>query len=130
MTNQKREMTTDEIRIGISACILGEKVRFDGGHKRDPYIVDTLGPLVRFVPVCPEVDIGLGTPRETLHLVRGEDGVRMIGKKSGTDHTKAMRTYAKRKAKELGALELCGYILKKDSPSCGCLLYTSPSPRD
>ena len=109
----------DEIRIGISAGLLGEKVRFDGGHKRDSFIVDTVGSLVRFVPVCPEVEIGLGTPRETLRLERSGKGVRMVAPKSGTDHTATMTDYGKRKAKELGSLDLCGFILKKDSPSCG-----------
>ena len=62
--------TDDEIRIGISACLLGQEVRFDGSHKRDRFIVGTLGQFFRFVPVCPELDIGLGVPRESLRLVR------------------------------------------------------------
>jgi uncharacterized protein YbgA (DUF1722 family)/uncharacterized protein YbbK (DUF523 family) len=112
------------IRIGISACILGEEVRYNGGHKLDRFIRDTLGAFVEFVPVCPEVDIGLGVPRETLRLVRaGDDGAdappRMIANKSGADHTATMLRYAKRKARELQELELCGYIVQKGSPSCG-----------
>ena len=110
---------TDEIRIGVSACVLGENVRFDGGHKRDAFVADTLAPLVRFVPMCPEVEIGLGTPRESLRLVRSPDGVRMVAPKSGRDHTEAMRSYARRKAQQLARFDLCGFILKKDSPSCG-----------
>ena len=66
------------IRIGISACLLGEKVRHDGGHKRDTYLVETLGRFVEWVPVCPEVEMGLATPRETLRLVRIGRGVRMM----------------------------------------------------
>ncbi len=58
------------IRIGISSCLLGQEVRFDGGHKRDPFLTDTLGAQVEWVAVCPEVEMGLGTPRETLRLVR------------------------------------------------------------
>ena len=113
----------DEIRIGISSCLLGEEVRFDGGHKRDAFLVGTLARFVTFVPVCPEVDIGLGTPRESLRLKRTEkDGpVRLIAPKSGSDHTDAMRDYARSKVAELAERDLCGYILKKDSPSCGFL---------
>jgi len=115
----------EEIRIGISACLLGENVRYDGGHKRDSFLADVLGPFVSFVKMCPEVEIGLGTPRETVRLVRSPDGenggnaVRMVAPKSGGDHTVAMRRYAKRKADELDRLDLCGFVLKKDSPSCG-----------
>jgi uncharacterized protein YbgA (DUF1722 family)/uncharacterized protein YbbK (DUF523 family) len=106
------------LRVGVSSCLLGRPVRYDGGHKRDDFIVDVLGPYVRFVPVCPEVDLGLGTPRETLRLVRKGDDVRMVMAK-GDDHTDAMRRYAKRRVDALAEDELCGYILKKDSPSCG-----------
>ena len=60
----------EPIRIGISSCLLGQKVRFDGGHKRDSFLTDTLGRYVEWVPVCPEVEVGMGTPRETVHLVR------------------------------------------------------------
>lgn len=110
---------TSEIRIGVSACLLGEQVRFDGGHKRNDFVTETLNKYVSFVPVCPEVDIGLGTPREAIHLVQDIGGIRLKGTQSGTDHTEAMRRYAERKARELDKLELSGYILKKDSPSCG-----------
>lgn len=108
-----------EIRIGISSCLLGEKVRFDGGHKHERFLTDTVGRFVQFVPVCPEVDIGLGTPREAIHLERRSDGVHLVGSRSGADHTAAMRRYAERKITEIGRLDLCGYILKKDSPTCG-----------
>jgi uncharacterized protein YbbK (DUF523 family) len=107
------------IRIGISKCLLGEEVRFDGGHKRDAFLVDTFGHYVEWFPVCPEVDIGLGTPREPIHLVRAEKAIRLVGVKSGSDHSEAMRAYAATKAEELARLELHGFILKKDSPSCG-----------
>ncbi len=107
------------IRIGISACLLGEKVRYDGGHKRDPYLVEILGPYVEWFPVCPEVELGLSTPRETLRLVRIGEGVRMIMAKTGQDHTEGMRLFAARRVRELEKQDLCGYILKKDSPSCG-----------
>ena len=107
------------IRIGISACLLGEKVRYDGGHKRDPYLVEILGQYVEWVPVCPEVELGLGTPRETLRLVRIGEDVRMIMTETGQDHTEGMRAFAARRVRELAKQDLCGYILKKDSPSCG-----------
>lgn len=109
------------IRIGISSCLLGEEVRHDGGHKRDPFLVQTLGPMVEWVPVCPEVDVGLGTPRETIRLVRDRDeldGVRLVSK-SGIDLTKRMRRYARQRVRALATEDLSGYILKKDSPSCG-----------
>jgi uncharacterized protein YbgA (DUF1722 family)/uncharacterized protein YbbK (DUF523 family) len=107
------------LRIGISACLLGQEVRFDGGHKRDRFLTEVLGPVVEWVPVCPEVELGLGTPRETLRLVRSESGVRMITTRTGIDHTDGMNAWAKRRLDELAREDLCGYVLKKDSPSCG-----------
>ena len=118
-TKENEQPPEGDIRIGISACLLGEKVRFDGGHKRDGYINETLSQFVQFVPVCPEVDIGLGTPRESLRLVRDGKSVRMIAPKSNTDHTTTMAHYSRKKAKQLGEQDLCGYIFKKDSPTCG-----------
>ena len=113
------EPTGPPIRIGISSCLLGEKVRYDGGHKRDPYLVETLGQYVEWFPVCPEVELGLGTPRQSLRLVRIEEAVRMIMAKTGQDHTDDMHSFAARRVRELEEENLCGYILKKDSPSCG-----------
>jgi uncharacterized protein YbgA (DUF1722 family)/uncharacterized protein YbbK (DUF523 family) len=110
------------IKIGISACLLGEEVRFDGGHKRDRFITDVLGPHVDWVSICPEVEMGLGTPRETLRLVRpdGPGGLRMLTTRTGVDHTDAMNRWAGKRLEALAREEnLCGYILKKDSPSCG-----------
>ena len=88
----------DTVRIGISSCLLGEEVRFDGGHKRDAFLVQTLGPMVEWVPVCPEVEVGLGTPRESIRLIRDPkelDGVRLATGKTGIDLTKRMRRYAR-----------------------------------
>jgi len=112
----------ETVRIGISSCLLGEEVRYDGGHKRDPYLVHTLAPLVEWVPVCPEVELGLGTPREAIRLVRDPrhpGRIRLIGTASGTDLTRSMERYARRRVRELAKDDLSGYILKRDSPSCG-----------
>jgi uncharacterized protein YbgA (DUF1722 family)/uncharacterized protein YbbK (DUF523 family) len=112
------------IRIGISSCLLGQEVRFDGGHKRDPFLTDTLGSQVEWVPVCPEVEMGLGTPRETLRLVRSGGAstpLRMITTRTLVDHTDGMNRWAAKRLEELArdTEDLCGYVLKKDSPSCG-----------
>ena len=107
------------IRIGVSACLLGEQVRFDGGHKRDSFLVDNFGRFVEFVPVCPEMEIGLGVPRETLRLERDDGRIRLIANKSRHDHTDKMETYARRRAADLSRENLSGYVLKKNSPSCG-----------
>jgi uncharacterized protein YbbK (DUF523 family)/uncharacterized protein YbgA (DUF1722 family) len=106
-------------RIGVSACLLGAEVRYDGGHKRDPWIV-ALREHADVVPVCPEMELGLGAPRETMRLVRERDGlVRLRMPKSGRDLTDEMQAYATGKAAALAGAALDGFILKKDSPSCG-----------
>jgi len=107
------------IRIGISSCLLGEEVRFDGGHKRDGFLVDTFGRWVEWVPVCPEVEVGLGVPRPTMRLERRESAIRLVTPKTGEDHTESMEAYSRRRATQLAAADLVGYVLKKDSPSCG-----------
>ena len=112
----------EPIRIGVSSCLLGEQVRFDGGHKRSDFLTETLGRFVEFVPVCPELEIGLGVPRESIRLVRGPDhadAIRLVGNKTGHDHTDKMHAFAERRTAALGREELSGYVLKKDSPSCG-----------
>ncbi|MBI1928486.1 DUF523 domain-containing protein [Candidatus Poribacteria bacterium] len=107
------------VRIGISACLLGQRVRFDGGHKRDAFLADVFARYVEWVPVCPEVEMGLSTPRESIRLVQHGDDLRFIMPKSGLDHTGGMRHYAARRVEELSKENLSGYVLKKDSPSCG-----------
>jgi uncharacterized protein YbgA (DUF1722 family)/uncharacterized protein YbbK (DUF523 family) len=109
----------DPIRIGVSSCLLGAKVRFDGGHKRDDFLVNTFGEWVEWVPVCPEVEVGMGTPRESVRLVREGGDVRMVAPRSGADWTEAMQAYSARRVEKLAAADLSGYVLKKDSPSCG-----------
>lgn len=113
-------MTQDRpIRIGVSSCLLGEQVRFDGGHKRDNFLVSVFGPYVEWVPVCPEVEIGLGVPRETIRLERQGALVHLVAPKSRSDHTRTMRAWARRRLKELAREDLSGYVLKSKSPSCG-----------
>jgi uncharacterized protein YbbK (DUF523 family) len=102
-------------RVGVSACLLGEEVRHDGRHKRSRAVVELVGPEVEWVPVCPEVEIGMGVPREPVALIAG----RMIASKSGTDYTDAMNRFAEARIAGLGALD--GYVLKSRSPSCGLL---------
>jgi uncharacterized protein YbgA (DUF1722 family)/uncharacterized protein YbbK (DUF523 family) len=108
-----------KIRLGISTCLLGENVRFDGGHKHDQYLTGTLAQFVEWVPVCPEVEIGLGTPRESLHLAGDFQTPRLVTTKTNQDHTAAILKFAQAKIEQLKRLQLNGYILKKDSPSCG-----------
>ena len=107
------------IRIGISACLLGDEVRYDGGHKRDAFLTTVLGPFVEFVKVCPEVEIGMGTPREPIHLTERSGIIRLVAVESGVDYTERMDAYAARRADALARERLSGYVLKKDSPSCG-----------
>jgi len=108
-----------KIKLGISSCLLGEKVRYDGGHKLDRFITDTLGKYVEFVPVCPEVECGLGIPREAMHLVAAPDGPRLVTVRSQVDHTERMLAWARKRVVELKQEDLCGFIFKSDSPSSG-----------
>jgi len=107
------------LRIGISACLLGQEVRFDGGHKRDRFLTDTFGQFVEWVSVCPEVEAGFGTPREAMRLVDDEGRLRLVTVKTGVDLTSRMERFAHRRVAQLAAEDLSGYVLKKDSPSCG-----------
>lgn len=109
----------DKIRLGISSCLLGENVRYDGGHKRDRFITDTLGQFVEFVPVCPEVECGLGTPRESMHLEGNPESPRLITTRTKTDLTDRMVTWARARVNELEREDLCGFIFKSNSPSSG-----------
>ena len=110
---------TDKIKLGISTCLLGEPVRYDGGHKWDRFLTDTLGNYVDFVPVCPEVECGLGTPREAMHLVGDPSSPRLVTVRSGVDHTERMLSWARRRVAELEQEDLCGFIFKSKSPSSG-----------
>ena len=107
------------MRIGVSACLLGEHVRYDGGHKHDRYITDTLGAYFTFVPVCPEVGCGLPTPREAMRLEGDPVAPRLVTRKTREDKTEQMLAYCATKIGELEHEDLCGFIFKKDSPSSG-----------
>ena len=110
---------TERIKILVSACLLGERVRYDGGHKRDPFLNEMPGPFVEWVRVCPEVDCGLPVPREAMGLAGGPDFPHLVTKETGIDHTERMERWASARLEELSAIGLSGYIGKKGSPSCG-----------
>jgi uncharacterized protein YbbK (DUF523 family) len=107
------------IRIGVSSCLLGNKVRFDGGHKHDRYITGTLGIYFEFVPVCPEVEYGLPVPRESMRLVGDPESPSLITNKTKVDHTERMNNWAEKRVRQLAEEELCGFIFKSKSPSSG-----------
>lgn len=111
----------DAVKIGISACLLGENVRYDGGHKHDPLITQTLGPYVTFVPVCPEVECGLPVPREAMRLVGDSASPRLATIRSRVDHTDRMLDWARARVQTLEKEDLCGFIFKSRSPSSGMM---------
>jgi uncharacterized protein YbbK (DUF523 family) len=118
---------TRAIRIGISSCLLGEPVRYDGGHKRDDGLCNALGPHVEWVPVCPEAGAGLGIPREPIELWGEPDAPRVFGKNSGADHTARLLAFIGPALDRLAALDLAGYVLKSKSPSCGLRIDVKPA---
>jgi uncharacterized protein YbgA (DUF1722 family)/uncharacterized protein YbbK (DUF523 family) len=109
----------DKIKIGVSACLLGQKVRFDGGHKHDRFITETLGQYLEFCPVCPEVEAGFPVPRESFRLVGNRDKPRLMTLKTNVDHTDRMINWAQARVRELEKENLCGFIFKSKSPSSG-----------
>jgi uncharacterized protein YbgA (DUF1722 family)/uncharacterized protein YbbK (DUF523 family) len=119
-----------KIRLGISACLLGQQVRFDGGHQLDRFITDTLGGYVEFVPVCPEVECGLGVPREAMRLVGEPSAPRLMTVRTKIDHTERMVKWAENRVRELAQEDLCGFIFKSKSPSSGMervRVYSEPA---
>jgi len=112
-------MGVDTVRVGISSCLLGNQVRYDGGHKLDRYLRDTLGAFVEWVPVCPEVEYGLPVPREALRLVGEPADPRLVTSRSGVDHTAGMKAWASRRLDALEREDLCGFVFKSRSPSSG-----------
>ena len=118
------------ISVGVSSCLLGNPVRYDGGHKRDRYITDVLANYFHFVPVCPEVECGLTIPREAMRLVGDIGNPQLVTIRTGVNHTERMLSYCRKKVRELENEDLCGFIFKKDSPSSGLhrvKLYISPN---
>jgi len=109
----------EKIRLGVSTCLLGEKVRYDGGHKLDHFLTDTLGQYVEYVPVCPEVECGFGIPREPFRLVGAPQNPRLVTTRTNQDHTERMAQWARKRVEELEPEGLCGYIFKSGSPSSG-----------
>ena len=107
------------IKIGVSSCLLGEKVRWDGNHKQDAVVKNQLGRIFEWVPTCPEVEIGMGIPRESVHLTGSSKSPRVVGITTGTDWTQRMNRYSKKRSRELAKMNVCGYIFKSKSPSCG-----------
>ena len=119
--------------VGISSCLLGENVRYDGGHKLDRYLRDTLGKHVDFVPVCPEVECGMGVPREAVRLVSSGGGIRPVTRETNIDMTDRMRSWMAGRLEELAALPLSGFIFKSRSPSSGLMrvkVYTDRGVRN
>jgi len=109
----------EKIRLGVSECLLGHQVRYDGGHKWDRFLTDTLGQYVEYLPVCPEVECGLGIPREAMRLIGDPESPRLVTIRSGVDLTDRMLAWARKRVVELEKEDLCGFIFKSDSPSSG-----------
>ncbi|EMS78549.1 YbgA family protein [Desulfotignum phosphitoxidans] len=107
------------IKIGISSCLMGNPVRYDGGHSHDRFLTQTLGLFCEYVPVCPEVECGMSTPRNSLRLEGDPDNPRLITRKTGEDHTQQMQTWIEKKLPDLEKENLCGFIFKSKSPSSG-----------
>src|SRR5688572_8993569 len=102
-------------KLGISACLLGQQVRYDGGHKRDSFLTEVFGTFVDWVPVCPELEVGMGVPREPVRLVGNADEPSMIAERSGKNWTATIKRFSARRTGELKRLNLSGYVFKKDS---------------
>ncbi len=113
------ETTMEKIKLGISTCLLGETVRYDGGHKLDRFLTDTLGQYVQYFPVCPEVECGFPVPRESMHLEGNPESPRLVTSRTKQDMTGRMVSWAKRRVVEIEEEDLCGFIFKSDSPSSG-----------
>ena len=106
-------------KLGISHCLLGENVRYDGGHKLNRFLRDTLGPFVEWVPVCPEVECGMPVPRESMHLEGTPESPRLVTTRSKQDKTEQMISWGRKRLQELQKENLCGFIWKSRSPSSG-----------
>lgn len=113
------DRTKEPVRLGISSCLLGNNVRYDGGHKHDRFLTDILGAYVAYVPVCPEAECGLGIPREAMHLVGDPAAPRLVTIRTGHDYSARMLSWAEKRVLELEKENLCGFIFKSNSPSSG-----------
>jgi uncharacterized protein YbgA (DUF1722 family)/uncharacterized protein YbbK (DUF523 family) len=113
------ETSLEKIKLGVSSCLLGENVRYDGGHKLDRFLTDTWGKYVEYVPVCPEAECGLGVPREAMQLEGDPASPRLITTRTRQDMTRRMMTWAHKRVAQLEKETLCGFIFKSDSPSSG-----------
>ncbi|MDE0213174.1 MAG: DUF523 and DUF1722 domain-containing protein [Deltaproteobacteria bacterium] len=107
------------LRIGASSCLLGHRVRYDGGHKRHRSVTETLSRYFEIIAVCPEMEVGMGVPREPVDLIGDPCAPRMMGQRSGRDWSGIMQRHGRRRAAEMERLGICGFVLKKGSPSCG-----------
>ncbi len=114
-----KQFSNTNPKVGVSACLLGQQVRFDGGHKRDLFLTNLFGKFVDWVAICPEVEVGMGVPRESVRLVGTPTDPRMIAEKSGKDWTEAMHRFAAKRVRDIADKRLSGYVFKKNSPSCG-----------
>ncbi|MEW6380273.1 MAG: DUF523 and DUF1722 domain-containing protein [bacterium] len=119
MTHDLKNQMKEHINLGISTCLLGENVRYDGGHKLNHYLKDVVGQFVNWIPVCPEVECGLPVPREAMHLSGDPRSPRLVTVRSGIDHTARMLEWSKKKLDQLEKLDLCGFVFKSNSPSSG-----------
>jgi uncharacterized protein YbgA (DUF1722 family)/uncharacterized protein YbbK (DUF523 family) len=119
MTAEPRFDDDARLRLGVSACLLGEPVRFDGGHRRDTFLTEALSRFIDWVPICPEEEAGFGTPREAMRLVDPGGAGRLVGVRIGRDLTDKLKSVAAARLPQLTGLRLDGFVLKKDSPSCG-----------
>jgi uncharacterized protein YbgA (DUF1722 family)/uncharacterized protein YbbK (DUF523 family) len=109
----------EKMKLGISSCLLGHKVRYDGGHKYDNWLVETLGEWVDYVPVCPEVGCGLPIPREAMRLVGDPSAPKLLTQKTLIDHTERMKSFCDTTVESLKSKGLCGFVFKSKSPSSG-----------
>lgn len=120
----------EKLKVGISSCLLGNKVRYDGNHKLDRNITETLGSFFQYVPFCPEVECGLGIPREAMHLVGDPSSPRLITTRTQIDITERLNRYTETTLNSISSENLCGFIFKSKSPSCGLFdtkVITTPS---
>lgn len=117
--NHKKKDSPAPVRIGVSSCLLGEKVRYNGDHKKNKYVCEVLGKHFEWIPICPEVEAGMGIPREPVKLFGTKEDARINGEKTGTDWTRRMTKTAEKQIRKMQQLDVRGFVLKKNSPSCG-----------